>query len=150
MNITLEIRTLVDQWAPRLADLPDKVISQRRNKQNRTIKEILGHLVDSASNNHQRIVRLQYNKSLAFPDYRQDNDRWIAIQQYQKADWENLIALWKYYNYHMIHVIDNVDEPCLSHSWTDFEGNMVTLQDMIAYYPVHLKLHLEEIQALIN
>lgn len=72
-------------------------ITLKRNKQNRTIKQILGHLIDSASNNHQRMVRLQYSKDLLFfPDYRQDNDLWIALQDYQNEDWNNLIQLWKF------------------------------------------------------
>lgn len=55
--------------------LPEETITQKRNRQNRTIKQILGHLIDSASNNHQRMIRLQYSKDLLFfPDYRQDND----------------------------------------------------------------------------
>jgi hypothetical protein len=141
---------LVDEWALKLSRLSESTISQNRNNQNRTIKQIPGHLVDSASNNHQRIVRLQYNKQLDFPDYRQDNDRWIAIQNYQNANWKDLIDLWRLYNHHMVHVIDHVDEKCLSHTWKDFEGTTVTLQSMIEYYPVHLKLHLDEIEELIG
>lgn len=57
-----------------LSHLPEATISINRNSQDRTIKQIMGHLIDSASNNHQRIVRLQYNEYLIFPDYRQDND----------------------------------------------------------------------------
>ncbi len=65
---------VVKEWEEILFSLPEETISQRRNKQNRSIKQILGHLIDSASNNHQRIIRLQYNKCLEFPDYQQDND----------------------------------------------------------------------------
>lgn len=66
---TDEIKRVVDQWEPKLLALPEEVITERRNHQNRTIKQLLGHLVDSASNNHQRMIRLQYNDSLVFPDY---------------------------------------------------------------------------------
>jgi len=81
-----QINKLVDNWGTRLTDLPMAVISDRGNAQSRTIRQILGHLIDSAANNHHRIVRLQYNEHLEFPDYRQDNDRWIAIQNYQEED----------------------------------------------------------------
>jgi len=59
--IRLEIIALVTDWEPILSSLPDDIISQRRNSQNRTIKQILGHIIDSASNNTYRIVHLQYS-----------------------------------------------------------------------------------------
>lgn len=109
-HITDGIAQVIEKEERLLSDLPAEVITQRRNKQNRTIKQILGHLIDSASNNHQRMVRLQYSKDLLFfPDYRQDNDLWIALQDYQNADWTTLIQLWKFYNLHIIQIIHSVD-----------------------------------------
>lgn len=133
-----------------LKNLPQEVISQRRNKQHRTIKQILGHLIDSASNNHQRMVRLQYNEHLVFPDYRQDNDLWIALQDYQHANWQELIQLWKYFNLHIIQVIKSVDQTKLNNYWQDFEGTKVTLAEMIEGYLEHLHLHINEIHDLMS
>lgn len=131
-----------------LKSLDDQTITAHYNKQNRSIRQILGHLIDSASNNHQRIVRLQYNKILTFPDYRQDNDLWITLQDYQHADWNDLIQLWKFYNRHIIHIINTVDITQLNNYWFDFEGTKVTLQDMIEGYLTHLNLHINEIHEL--
>lgn len=134
-----------------LAGLQEDTFTLKRNGQNRTIKQILGHLIDSASNNHQRMVRLQYSKYLlSFPDYRQDNDLWIALQNYQGADWNNLIQLWKFYNLHIIQVIKSVDQTKLDAYWCDFEGTKVTLRDMIVGYLEHLHLHIREIHQLIE
>lgn len=108
-NVTNGILRYIDIWAQKLIDLPVDTITNKRNKQSRTIKQIMGHLIDSAANNHQRMVRLQYNDKLDFPDYQQDNDLWIALQDYQNADWNISIQLWKYYNLHMIQVIKSVD-----------------------------------------
>lgn len=130
--------------------LCEDVITQRRNTQGRTIKQLIGHLVDSASNNHQQMVRLQYNDNLVFPDYTQDNDLWIAIQNYQDADWTNLVQLWKFYNLHIMHIIQNMAMTKLNNSWTDFEGNTVTLEAMVKGYSAHLTLHLGEIEELLN
>lgn len=147
--ITNEIAKVIETEERLLNDLPVEVITQRRNRQNRTIKQILGHLIDSASNNHQRMVRLQYSKDLLFfPDYRQDNDLWIALQNYQNADWANLIQLWKFYNLHIIHVIHSVDVKKLDNYWCDFEGIKVTLKEMIEGYLDHLYLHMKEIHEL--
>lgn len=134
-----------------LSSLPVEVITQRRNAQNRTIKQILGHLIDSASNNHQRMVRLQYSKDLLFfPDYTQDNNLWIALQDYQNEDWANLIQLWKCYNLHIIQIINSVDKNRLDSYWCDFTGVKVTLQEMIEGYLGHLHLHIKEIHELID
>lgn len=150
-HITDGIAQVIETEEKLLSSLFTEVITHRRNKQNRTIKQILGHLIDSASNNHQRMVRLQYSKDLLFfPDYRQDNDLWIALQDYQNANWTHLIQLWKFYNLHIIQVIHSVDKTKLDNYWCDFEGTKVTLQEMIEGYLDHLHLHMKEIHELIG
>jgi len=149
-NVTNGILRHIAAWEQKLIELPVETITQNRNKQNRTIKQILGHLIDSAANNHQRMVRLQYNDRLTFPDYQQDNDLWIVLQDYQNADWNIIIQLWKYYNLHMIQVIKSVDQSKLNNSWLSFENTTVTLQQMIEGYLGHIDLHLGEIQELID
>lgn len=149
-TIANRILNLTLTWEQKLQNLQAGTISENRNKQNRTIRHILGHLVDSASNNHQRIVRLQYNQELAFPDYQQDNDLWIALQDYQHADWYNLVQLWKYYNLHLVHLIQSVDQTTLGNTWQNFEHKMVTLYQTIEDYPAHMELHFAEIQELID
>ena len=144
------INEAIEEWTPRLKKIEDSILSEKRNKQNRTIKQILGHLIDSAANNHQRMVRLQYNKVLEFPDYRQDNDLWISIQNYQDASWSDMILFWKYYNLHIAQIIDSVDKSALDNYWVDFEGTKVTLNKMIEGYLSHLYLHLTEIRELID
>lgn len=146
---TNEIKKTLDEWEQPLLSLSEEIITNRHNHQNRTIKQLLGHLIDSASNNHQRMTRMQYNSHLIFPDYTQDNDRWIAIQDYQHADWKNLVLLWKSYNLHIMHVIKSMNKSMLNNHWIDFEGNQVSLLAMIEGYPLHLNLHMSEIKSLM-
>ncbi len=144
---------LINQWEPRLLKLPEDVVTQRRNSQNRTIKQILGHMIDSASNNTHRIIHLQYQASpLIFPDYANlgNNDRWIAIQNYQDEKWEDLIQLWKYANLHIAHVIDNISTDKLGNVWISALNDAISLKVMALDYLRHIKLHLNEIQELIN
>ena len=125
---------LVDEWEPRLSGLPEEVITHRRNSQNRNIKQIVGHMIDSASNNTHRIVHLQYQESpLRFPNYAIDgnNDRWIAIQNYQDADWMDMIGLWKYSNLHIAHVMENADPLKLDNQWHYSEERLISLKDGI-------------------
>ena len=148
-----ELRYLVGLWEPRLNALTEGVISKRRNSQNRTIRQILGHLVDSASNNTHRMVHLQYRPSpMQFPNYATEgnNDRWIAIQDYQHEDWRIIVQLWKYANLHVIHVISHVDPEKLNNQWQAGENRLISLKDMITEYLNHFKLHLSEIDELIR
>jgi hypothetical protein len=145
--------SLIDEWESILWVLPEDIITNRRNSQNRTIKQILGHMVDSASNNTHRVIHLQYQPNpLIFPDYANlgNNDRWIAIQNYQTENWSDLIQLWKYANLHFIHVVRNVNTEKLDNEWITALGNKVTLKNMIADYLRHFQLHLNEINELIN
>ncbi len=144
------IQDCINKWEKILLELSEEKITRNKNKQSRNIKHILGHLIDSASNNHQRMVRLQYVEELIFPDYQQDNDLWIALQHYDNADWFNLIQLWKYYNLHIIQIIDTVDNSMFNNIWRNFENHPVTLKDMIEGYPEHLLLHMNEINELLK
>jgi hypothetical protein len=148
-----ELLSLIAGWEPKLLGLPEEVVTQRRNSQNRTIKQIVGHMVDSASNNTHRIVHLQYQPSpLIFPDYANlgNNDRWIAIQNYQDEQWADLVQLWKYSNIHIVHVINNVNAAKLENEWITALNKNVSLKAMIIDYLRHFKLHLNEIDELIN
>ena len=152
-SVSNEIISLVNDWEPVLIRVPEDIISQRRNSQNRTIKQIVGHIIDSSSNNTHRIVHLQYQTPpLIFPNYATfgNNDRWIAIQDYQNEDWMALVQLWKYSLIHISHVIKNVRSDKLNNEWISGPGEKVTLTMMIVDFPRHLKLHLSEINDLIN
>jgi hypothetical protein len=151
--ISKEITDLVNEWEPVLTNLPEEVITTRKNSQGRTIKQIVGHLADSASNNTHRIVHLQYQPTpFAFPNYASmgNNDRWIAIQNYQNEKWDLLVQLWKYSMLHICHVIENINPDKLDNEWISGPERRLTLKAMISDFPKHLKLHLSEIDELIN
>jgi len=152
-SICQELLSLVKQWETKLLTLPVDIINERQNSQNRTIKQITGHMVDSASNNIHRIIHLQYQESpLVFPDYANlgNNDRWIAIQNYQEEEWNSLVKLWKYANMHIVHVIQNINTEKLGNIWISALNEEISLEAMVVDYPKHFKLHLDEINELIN
>ena len=147
-----EIINLVRNWEPELVSLGEIIVSGPRNIQNRNIKQILGHLIDSTSNNTHRVVHLQYQDSpFLFPDYATygNNDRWIAIQDYENEDWNIMVQLWKYSLLHFCHILENVREDKLDTEWIAGPGRNISLRAMIIDFPVHLKLHLNEIKHLI-
>jgi hypothetical protein len=152
-KLVKEITRLISEWENKLMSLPEDVITHRRNSQNRTIKQIVGHLVDSASNNTHRTVHLQYRETpLDFPNYATfgNNDKWIAIQNYQDENWTYLVQLWKFSILHFAHVIQQINPEKLGNVWLGGEDEKVTLKEMVEYFLPHLKLHLGEIEELIE
>ena len=161
-EISLAIREIVDQQMRLLKDLPEEVVSGRFNVQDRNIKMLLGHMVDSASNNQQRMVRLQYAPRcgwsmpdanvgmLVFPDYTQDNDLWIFLQDYRSYPMEELLQLWKCTNLHIAHLIEAIDQTKLDNYWIDYQGNKCTLRNMVTGYLDHLRLHVGQIRELLE
>ena len=157
-----DINEVMKREIPLLLSLSEEQVNVRRNSQNRTVKMLVGHLIDSASNNHQRMVRLQYAPRcghsmpntemgmLVFPDYTQDNDLWIQLQDYQHEDWQQLVTLLNLSTRHICHVIRSVDETKLNNFWIDYEGCRVTLDAMIRGYVKHLNLHFGQIHELLN
>jgi hypothetical protein len=152
-ELTSEIYSLIGQWEPKLASLSHEVISHPRNCQNRNIKQILGHLIDSASNNVHRIIHLHYQPSpLVFPNYASlgNNDRWIAIQNYQQEEWADMIQLWKYLLFHYCHLVKNIQDDKLENEWIAGPDRKIALKSLVIDFNRHFKLHLREIEELIS
>jgi hypothetical protein len=105
-------------------------------------KEILGHLVDSAANNHQRFVRMQLSAQLELPGYQQEE--WVRLQHYHDRSWSDIVDLWLLYNRHLATVIRFVDPSTLSNKWLSPYGE-VDLEYVIRDYVVHMQHHLDQI-----
>ncbi len=112
-------------------------------------KEVVGHLIDSASNNHQRFVRLQLVDGLDFPDYGADNEAWVRLQRYRERPWPELLALWRAFNVHLAHVMRSVDPDCLENLWVIDADGSISLHAMMVDYVRHLELHLNQIEAAL-
>ena len=117
-------------------------------------REILGHLIDSATNNHQRFVRAQFTDDLVFTGYQQE--QWVSSQKYNDEPWPDLIELWRAYNLHLVHVVSRIPEDVLTrerdqHSLDQIafksvdQSTPATLEYLIRDYLDHLKHHLNQI-----
>ena len=129
--------------AERLRQIRDAEASIRPAPGKWSKKEILGHLVDSAANNHQRFVRLQLSPRLDLPGY--DGDEWVRVQRYQDRPWSEIIDLWEIYNTQLASVIRHVDPRTLGHVWHTPDGKNLDLEFLIRDYVVHLRHHLDQI-----
>jgi hypothetical protein len=106
-------------------------------------KQVVGHLIDSASNNHQRFVRAALQPSLEFPGYQQDDN--VRVQAPQEAAWDLLVDLWVAYNRYLAHIIARVPQAKLETPCRIGAGQPVTLGFLIEDYVTHLIHHLEQL-----
>jgi hypothetical protein len=153
-DFVAEFERTVEAGAARLRALGEEESGRRPGEGVWSAKEVVGHLIDSAANNHQRFVRAQTRDDLVFDGYEQDE--WIAAQHYAEAPWPRLVELWRLYNLHLAHVVARVPEdelrrPRHPHSLHRIAFRLVderepaTLEYLIRDYLEHLKHHLAQI-----
>jgi hypothetical protein len=106
-------------------------------------KEIIGHLIDSASNNHHRFVRAQFTDPLMMTRYEQQS--WVKSQDYASESWVELLLLWKSFNLHLLHVASRIPEEKLDVLCRFEDSESVTLRFLVEDYVVHMKHHLRQI-----
>ena len=134
---------VVSDVASKLSDLSGQEAARRSAPAKWSRKEILGHLIDSAANNHQKFVRAMQQPHLEFPGYQQDD--WVSLQKWRDADWEEMIALWKAYNNHLAFLIRHVDTAHLKNEITIEGAGPFTLAFVMQDYVEHLKHHVKQI-----
>jgi hypothetical protein len=149
-----DFRDTVLDATPRLKDISEEQSRRQPSPDHWAPIEILGHLIDSAANNHQRFVRAQFTEDLVFPGYLQN--QWVSSQNYREESWLDVIQLWSAYNLHLVHVVSQIPEEALTksrslHTLDEIAFVLVdktettTLEYLIRDYLVHLRHHLEQI-----
>jgi len=154
MSAAERLAATVERSAARLRAISDDAASASPAEGKWSPKEVLGHLIDSASNNHGRFVRARYGDDLVFPGYEQE--KWVAAQRYTEAAWEDLIALWRGFNLHIARVMANVPDdvarrPRANHNLDQIAWQTIprdqpaTLDYFMNDYVDHLEHHLAQI-----
>lgn len=141
---------IVNQVAPLLLTYTDSQADIPRAPGKWSAKEIIGHLIDSAANNHQRLVRGQFSDELGIEDYEQDD--WVRVQGYSASSWPELVVLWHAYNRHLAHVIARMPADVRHRVWpTSHWWRVVppeaerSLDFLVTRYEVHLRHHLGQV-----
>ncbi len=140
--IAAQLDETLETAGPRLVAISEEAAGTRPGPHQWSKKEILGHLIDSAANNHQRFVRLQIEDSLVLPSYQQNE--WVHAQNYGGRDWQDLINLWLAYNRHLAHVMRHSGLNALRHTWRA-PGGEHDLEFLIGDYLRHLRHHLAQV-----
>ena len=153
-DYVIDLRETVERATPRLLALGDGGSARHPAPGKWSPREIIGHLIDSASNNHGRFVRAQWTNDLELEGYEQE--RWVAAGRYQDAPWSDLVTLWGAFNRHIARVMSavpddarmrprqphNLDEMAF-HGWP--ADRPATLDYFMRDYVAHLKHHLRQI-----
>jgi hypothetical protein len=144
-EVSDNLRSAVDEAERRLRSFPESETEKPILSGGWSRKQVLGHLIDSASNNHQRFVRAGLQDSLDFPRY--DQEGCVRFQAPQEAEWSLLVSLWASYNRYLAHVIDRIPAAKLETPCRIGSGEPVRLGTLAAEYVTHMLHHLRQIGA---
>ena len=150
-----DLERTIDDATPWLEGRPEATVTWRPKPGAWSTKEIMGHLIDSAANNHQRFVRANSQDDLVFPGYAQDD--WVRLQGYATAPWAEIVTLWQAYNRHLVRVMDAVpaDVRYRKHTrhnmdqlgWQLYAADEpAALNDLMRDYVAHLEHHLSQVR----
>jgi hypothetical protein len=148
------LRRAVAAALPKLRSVSETQSAAPRAPGKWSPREVLGHLIDSASNNHQRFVRARFQENLVFPGYVQDE--WVRHQNYREEPWADLVELWRLYNQHIARVMDEIPEELWGRETREHTfdrilmnavpaGEPATLEHLRRDYVAHLQHHVEQI-----
>ncbi len=140
-----DLLAAVSAALPRLHALDEARAAVRPAPGRWSKKEILGHLIDSAANNHQRFVRMQRIPHLELDGYAQDD--WVRVSHHHDRSWSDLVSFWESYNRFLAVLLRHVEPAALRHTWTDPDGRRVDLEFVARDYVVHLRHHLAQLAA---
>lgn len=149
-----EFKDTLSEATPRLLAISEQQSEIPRAEDKWSAKQIIGHLIDSATNNHQRFVRAQFTDELIFLGYEQNE--WVRVEHFQEEPWHDLVHLWQLYNQHILHIMKHAPEDTRTllrqrHNLHQLaseqikEDEPVTLEFFMRDYVDHMKNHLAQI-----
>jgi len=142
-DLSARLLRTVEAAEPRLREISELESTKPILSGGWSRKEVIGHLIDSASNNHQRFVRAALQATLDFPAYDQDGS--VRVQAPQQTDWQLLVSLWASYNRYLAHVIARLPAAKLDTVCRIGSGEAVSLGFLATDYLRHLVHHLNRI-----
>jgi hypothetical protein len=143
IELARALRGEVEGAGRKFRALGEADVSASRGAGKWTKKEILGHLIDSAANNHQRFVRAQLVSPFVWPGY--DQEVWVPLHHYRDRPWLELVDLWVALNRHVAAVIEFVPPEKRETPCTIGDREPTSLEWWMRDYLRHLKHHLDQL-----
>ena len=158
MHFVTKFRKRIHEIHKNLSEISVETATKKPNPDKWSIIEIIGHLIDSANNNHRRFTKAQWQETMIFKGYAQE--KWVAVQHYQTANWREIIDLWKMYNLHICHIMENTPEEKLNREVSEHNLHQIAMVRIpadqpasIAYfmkdYIYHIEHHFKQIETII-
>lgn len=126
-----------------IPDGPATAVPNRPSGSGWSQREELGHLIDSAVNNHARIVRASLEPAYEGPGYAQDD--WIAVHRYREIAWPELVDVWHAHNRILLPLIAGISEAKLATPCRVGDAVPVDLGFLIDDYVLHMRHHLDNV-----
>lgn len=143
VELSEQVTEIVRQARPWLQALTEASASRPEKPGKWCAKEVIGHLMDSAINNHARLMRLQIEAKPNLSRYEQM--AWVSLQHYADGDWGRLLEGWATLNEHFAWAVSHIDKPHLSNMGT-VAGVDLTLGFLIEDYIAHMDHHLRALK----
>jgi hypothetical protein len=137
------LANLVSSAYPKLRAISEAQASDKPYPERWSYKGVLGHLIDSAANNHQRFVRMQELPNIG--TFRYSPEHWVRAQHYESQRWSDIVELWHRYNLHLTYVIEHVDPDSLGNLCDVGDPEPESLKSIIEGYVRHVEHHLKQI-----
>lgn len=134
--------SILDTLPAQLSAIPADILYTKPGPDKWSKKQIIGHLIDSAANNHQRFIRAQYE---SVPTIKYDQNKWNTLNFYETADPELLINLLCNYNRHLVSVMQQIPAESLSKKCDSGNQEPATLAFLINDYVAHFEHHLTQL-----
>jgi hypothetical protein len=112
-----------------------------------TRREIVGHLIDSALNNHQRFVRASLDGVYQGPGYQQQE--WVNMHGYDAMPWRDVLSHWRLQNTLLARVVERIPAERLDALCTVGQGAAMTLEALVIDYLDHLEHHVKQVEASV-
>jgi DinB superfamily len=142
-DLSFSLAQTIQRELPSLRALTDERASLARAPGKWSAKEELGHLVDSAANNHIRFVRATIEVELRGPGYAQDD--WVRLHGYSSMSWDAIINVWFQYNTLLAALVDRIPDDRLETQCYIGTSPAVTLRFVIEDYILHMQHHIDQL-----
>lgn len=144
LKLANELRIIVNQHIELMQTMTEEGSCSPLAETKWSRKQVLGHLIDSAVNNHQRFIRVQLREHTELPGYQQED--WVRLNGYQEESWSELIELWRSINVHLAHVLLRISADALINTISLDGKPAMTLKFVAEDYVRHLKHHLAQMK----